>query len=40
MKPILDGKHHYRANYTAKDFKASCIATLARLESENNCKVF
>ena len=40
MMPILDGKHHYRANYTAKDFKASCIATLARLESENNHKAF
>ncbi|EPL7679822.1 hypothetical protein RG475_003001 [Elizabethkingia anophelis] len=32
MKPILDGKHHYRADYTARDFRSSCIATLARLE--------
>lgn len=40
MKPILDGKHYYRADYTAKDFKASCIATLARIESENNHKAY
>ncbi|CAM3884842.1 DUF3873 domain-containing protein [Elizabethkingia bruuniana] len=40
MKPILNGKHHYRADYSARDFKASCIATLARLESENNHKAY
>ena len=40
MKPILDGKYHYRADYTARDFRSSCIATLARLESKNNHKAY
>lgn len=31
MKPLSNG-HHYRADYTARDFRSSCIATLARLE--------
>lgn len=31
MKPLSNG-HHYRADYTSRDFKASCISTLARLE--------
>lgn len=39
MKPLSNG-HHYRADYTARDFRSSCIATLARLESENNHKAY
>ena len=38
MKPILNGKHHYRADYSAHDFRSSCVATLARLESNKNPK--
>lgn len=31
IKPLSNG-HHYRADYTARDFRSSCLATLARLE--------
>lgn len=31
MKQLSNG-YHYRADYTARDFRSSCIATLARLE--------
>lgn len=31
MKPLSNG-YHYRADYTARDFKASCGVTLAKFE--------